>query len=261
VHESSVSSVSGSSSEKTSVTGEASKSVLAMLVAIEAINNKASYKERQRSMWLKRKLLSEEMPISIYYQIMRLAVEEGFGREAVDAAKALLKESSYNYQREFTKIMHILRSSGQYDLTLELFQAFRHQIDNRIPYNVALGVCQTQELWSEAIDLLKEMRKFQPQAQDNSMALDTVARTGRWQQTLELYDELLAQGQATSISTYTIVFRACVEMEDTTRATKYLRKMKADGIEANPFIQRTVRSLAKNIGSPQYGSYGSPVGL
>merc|ERR1711939_1276869 len=105
--------------------------------------------------------------------------------------------------------MHILRSTGEYDLTLELFEAFRHQIDNRIPYNVALGVCQTQEMWSKAIELLKEMRKFHPQAQDNSMALDAVARTGRWQQTLELYDDLLARGQATSISTYTIVFRAC----------------------------------------------------
>jgi pentatricopeptide repeat protein len=219
-----------------------------MLIAIEAITSKASYKERQRCMWLRRKLVSEEMPISIYYQIMRLAVEEGFGKEAVNAGKALLKESSYNYQREFTKIMHILRSSGEWELTLQLFQAFRHQVDNRIPYNVALGVCQTQELWAEAIDLLKDMRRFQPQAQDNSMALDAVARTGRWQETLELYDELLSQGQATSISTYTICFRACVEMEDTIRAAKYLRQMKSDGIEANPFIQRTVRTLSKVSG-------------
>jgi hypothetical protein len=174
---------------------------------------------------------------------MRLAVEEGFGSEAVCVAKALLQESDQDYQKEFTKIMTFLKAAGQPELVLELFYAFKHQVDNRIPFNVALGACQSSKKWQEAIDLLVSICQFQPQAQDISMALDTVARSGRWQQTLELYDQLLSYGMPTSISTYTICFRACLETEDHFRAAAYVQQMDQDNISENSFIQRTLSSL------------------
>jgi pentatricopeptide repeat protein len=234
---------SASASESASPMG--AKSVLFLL--LDAVANRGSTATRQRASGIRRRLMHDDVnPTSTHFKVLSFAVEEGCVEEAVKAAGELLNITENNYQREFTKIMMLLRKGGNWELALELFSKYRHQVDNRIPYNVALGVYHTNNMWAEAMDMLRTLpQEIVPTAPDVSMALDTVARAGRWQQTLEMYDELLNQGTATSISTYTVVFRACLETDDIARANMYLERMEHEGVECNAFISRAMRALAK----------------
>jgi pentatricopeptide repeat protein len=234
----------GQRSPREESTPMGAKGVLFVLLDRVASNGTAS---RQRAAGIRRKLMHDDMnPASTHFKVLSFAVEEGCAEDAVKAAGNLLKTTDHNYQREFTKIMMLLRKGGQWNLALELFEKYRHQVDNRIPYNVAMGVYHCQNMWAEAMQLLSTIpRDIVPTAPDVSMALDTVARAGRWQQTLEMYDDLLAKGTATSISTYTVVFRACLECDDIERARVYLARMEQEGIECNAFINRALRALQK----------------
>ena len=190
-----------------------------------------------------------------YSALINAASKSGLWREATQLLETMQRSGITPDIIIFNATITACARGGAADKAISLLQGLPGALNpNVVTYSSAISACEKARKWQEALELLNDMlsRGIKADVTCFNAAISACEKCGQWSKALDLMKKMSDKGCTPDAITYSAAISACGNGQQWEHSLNLLKEMEARGLKADTVAYNAAMTACNKASQPEY---------